>query len=54
MFIVADKMRRKDYEVKITRSSFKEIKNRVKFLDFESLVKQYEYAMGYEKLEVVI
>ncbi|HWP93257.1 MAG TPA: hypothetical protein VNN20_13770 [Thermodesulfobacteriota bacterium] len=54
MFIVADKIRRRDYETKIKRFSFKEINDRVQFLDFESLVKQYEYAMGYEKLEVVI
>ena len=54
MFIVADKRRRAEYEVIIARSSFEEIKNRVKFLDFDSLVKQYEYAMGYEKLEVVV
>jgi hypothetical protein len=54
MFIVADKSRRAEYEIKIGRTSFKEIKDRVKYLDFESLVRQYEYAMGYEKLEVVV
>jgi len=54
MFIVADKRRKAEYEVKIARSSFEEIKHRAKFLDFDSLVKQYEYAMGYEKFEVVI
>ena len=54
MFIVADKRRQVEYGTKIGRSPFEEIKLRVKLLDFESLVKQYEYAMGYEKLEVVI
>lgn len=54
MFIVADKRRLSEYGTKIARSSFEEIKDRVMFLDFESLVKQYEYAMGYQKLEVVI
>jgi len=54
MFIVADKGRRAEYEMKIVRSSFADIKGRVKFLDYESVVKQYEYALGYEELEVVI
>ncbi len=54
MFIVADIRRKAEYQTKIARSSFDEIKNRVTFLDYESLVKQYEYAIGFEKLEVVI
>jgi hypothetical protein len=54
MFIVADRSRKAEYEMKIVRSSFADIKGRVHFLDFESVVKQYEYAMGYEQLEVVI
>lgn len=54
MFIVADRNRRAEYEMKIARTSFTDIKDRVKFLDYESVVKQYEYALGYEKLEVVI
>lgn len=54
MFIVADKSRRPEYEMKVVRSSFVDIKGRVKFLDYESVVKQYEYALGFEKFEVVI
>jgi hypothetical protein len=54
MFIVADKSRRAEYEMKVARSSFVDIKGRVKFLDYESVVKQYEYALGYEQFEVVI
>ena len=54
MFIVADKRRRPEYQAKLTRSSFEEIKDRVKFLDFETLVKQYENALEYEKIEVVV
>lgn len=54
MFIVADKRRKAEYEMKIARSSFDEIKNRVTFLDYESLVKQYEYAVALNGLEVVI
>lgn len=54
MFIVADRVRRAEYELKAARSSFADIKDRVKFLDYESVVKQYEYAMGYEKIETVI
>ncbi|MDQ3685873.1 MAG: hypothetical protein M3430_09755 [Acidobacteriota bacterium] len=54
MFIVADKRRKAEYESKIARSSFDGIKSRVIFLDYESLVKQYEYTIGFEKLEVVI
>lgn len=54
MFIVADKNRRKEYETKIARSSFQEIQNRVKFLDYDSVVSQYEMAMRYRELEVVI
>lgn len=54
MYIVADRSRRAEYEMKIARTSFIDIKDRVKFLDYESVVKQYEYAEGYTKLEVVI
>jgi len=54
MYIVADKKRKADYESKLARSSFEALKNRVTFLDYESLVKQYEHAIGYEKIEVII
>lgn len=42
MFIVADKARKSEYEDKIKFSSFSNIKERVKFLDYDSLSKQYE------------
>lgn len=42
MVIVADKARKGEYENKIKYSSFKEIQQRVKFLDYDSLSKQYE------------
>jgi len=54
MFIVAAKARRAEYESKRSRSPFVQIKDRVKFLDFESVVKQYETALVYRDLEVII
>lgn len=54
MFIVADKSRRAEYKIRIGRSSFEEIKNRVDFLDFDSLVKLYEQEIERQELEVVI
>jgi len=42
MFIVADKNRRGEFEQKLRHKSFEDVANRVKFLDYESLVKQYE------------
>ncbi len=42
MFIVADKNRRREFEQKLKYRSFEDIVNRVKFLDYESVVKQYE------------
>ena len=44
MFIVADSIRKKEFQKKIVYSSFKDLtqNDRVKFLSFEELVKQYE------------
>lgn len=42
MFIVADKNRREEFEQKLRHKSFEDVANRVKFMDYESLVKQYE------------
>lgn len=42
MFIIADKNRRKEFEQKLKYKSFEDVVNRVKFLDYESIVKQYE------------
>jgi len=43
MVIVADENRMREYESKRDKTVFKEIKNRVKFLGYNSLVKEYEY-----------
>lgn len=42
MFIVADKNRRREFEAKLKYKSFEDVANRVKFVDYESLAKQYE------------
>lgn len=44
MFIVADEVRKQEFEKKINYSAFKELKenNRVKFLSYERLVELYE------------
>ena len=42
MVIVADTVRKSEYENKIRYSSFKDIKNRINFLDYVTLTKQYE------------
>ncbi|MGA9212442.1 hypothetical protein [Kaistella sp.] len=54
MIIVADKVRKVEYENKIKYSSFKEIHQRVKFLDYESLTKQYENLVEQQKLTFVL
>ena len=43
MVIVADENRMREYESKRDKPVFKEINNRVKFLGYNSLVKEYEY-----------
>ena len=42
MIIVADENRKREYAQKVQSSVFGEIANRVNFLGYESLVKQYE------------
>jgi hypothetical protein len=42
MIIVADEHRHIEYKQKISRSALTEIQNRVKFLSYHSLIKQYE------------
>lgn len=54
MVIVADKARREEYENKIKYSSFKEINQRLKFLDYESLSKQYESIIEQQHFEVIL
>jgi hypothetical protein len=43
MVIVADENRTREYEYKLEKTVFKEIKNRVKFLGYNALVKEYEH-----------
>jgi len=43
MVIVADENRLREYEYKVEKTVFKEIKNRVKFLGYNALVKEYEH-----------
>lgn len=42
MIIVADEHRRAEFEEKVKRSALEEIKDRVKFLGCNILVRQYE------------
>jgi len=43
MVIVADENRLKEYEYKLAKTAFTEIRNRVKFLGYNALVKDYEH-----------
>lgn len=56
MIIVADKKREAEYKNKIKYSSFKELSknNRVSFLDYESLTKQYENLIEQQSLQVIL
>jgi hypothetical protein len=54
MVIVADDHRRAEYEQKIRRSALDAIKNRVNFLGYNLLVKQYEYEMLKASQEFVV
>lgn len=54
MIIVADKVRRKQFDSIIKETAYEQINNRVEFLDYEALVKQYEYAVRSETFGTVI
>lgn len=56
MIIVADSKRKTDYLNKIKYSSFKDlsINNRVSFLDYESLNKQYESLIEQQNFEIIL
>jgi len=54
MIIIANEKRRNDFEGKIKRSAFDEIKDRVKFLGYNTLVKQYEYELLKSSRDFVI
>ncbi len=54
MFIVADNRNKSEYEKKIRYSSFKEIFKRVKFLDYKSLNRQYEFIIEQQMFQTLI
>jgi hypothetical protein len=54
MVIVAADRRRKEFEHKIKFSAFNEIKARVKFLGYESLVQQYEQEVKRHSFEFIL
>lgn len=54
MIIVADKSRREEFENKNRYSSFNEIKQRLGFLDYESLSRQYETMVELRNFELIL
>lgn len=56
MIIVADNSRKGEYENKIKYSSFKDLNknNRVKFLDYEALNKQYEQILEQKQFSLIL
>jgi len=52
MAIVADSNRRAEFAAKLGYSAFNDIRHRVKFLDFVSLVKRYELVVAQSESEV--
>jgi hypothetical protein len=56
MIIVADIKRKEDYSNKIKYSSFRDLSrdNRVSFLDYDSLNKQYESLIQQQKFEFLL
>ncbi len=54
MFIVADKLRKAEFEKKRNYNALKNIQSRVNFLDYETLSKQYEQALENTQFSVLI
>ncbi|MBE7410454.1 MAG: hypothetical protein L6Q54_10695 [Leptospiraceae bacterium] len=56
MIIVADRMRKIDYTSKIKYSSFNDLSkyNRVTFLDYDTLIKQYENIIEQKAFEILL
>lgn len=54
MIIVADKSRKTEYENKIKYASFTNIQDRIKFLDYEALSKQYETLLEHQKFDLLL
>lgn len=54
MFIVADRKRKAEFEIKLNYAALKDIKSRVQFLDYETLTRQYEQIIVSAKFAVLI
>jgi hypothetical protein len=54
MVIVADENRRSEFDQKISRSALISIKDRVNFLGYTTLVKQYEYELLKVEQEFIV
>lgn len=54
MVIVADVSRKSEYESKIKYSAFKDISDRIKFLNYEGLNKQYEQILEQQKFSLML
>lgn len=54
MIIVADKMRKAEFENKLDYSGLKDIKSRVQFLEYQALTKQYEQTIERVGFSVLI
>lgn len=52
MMIVADSNRRAEFAAKLSYSAFNDIRHRVRFLDFVSLVQRYELVAAESDSEV--
>lgn len=54
MFIVADKLRKDEFDKKLNYSALTEIRNRVNFLDYETLTKQYEQTIEKSQFTIIL
>jgi hypothetical protein len=54
MLIVSPKQRRAEFEQKMQFEAFREIQERVLFIDYESVVKQYEKLLEESQQEIVL
>ena len=56
MIIIADKRRKDEFSSKMQYSSFRDLNknNRVKFLDYETLTKQYEQEVERKRFEPIL
>ena len=54
MVIVAERLRHPEFRAKLSYSAFADIRDRVSFLDFTSLVKQYEHIAAQAQTEVAL